>query len=408
MATQSTNILILGAGIGGYEIFRQLEKKLRHSKNKKKITIVDRNNYFTFAPLLHEVASGAVEPIHATLPLREVVYQTPHQFFQAEIQKIDPTTKTVQTSAGDITYDYCVMALGCGVNYYGVPGAKEFSYTVRTLPAAMNLRRAIIHKIEQSDTEIALTVVGGGYTGVEVIGQLAHLVDHDLKKLYPEKHIHLSLIQNAPSLVPALPVKAQKIIDKRLKKMNVTVLCNDAVKEVRKNSVVLNSGEQPSDFTIWCAGNFDDMTQLLPSDYCVKGRVPVTHFLNHEHSSTLYGVGDLIIASNVGEKNFYPQLAEAAYKEADYVAQHILATMRGKTLRPFNFHSVGTLMPIGDGFGLVIIGQMVFSGWVAWWIRRTVYVFFLPGWLHKIRLMFDWSLRLISFRYIVDIEGEQK
>lgn len=405
----TTDILILGAGIGGFETFRTLAKLLKRNGLKKTITIVDQNNYFTFAPLLHEVAAGAVEPGHAAFPLRELVYRTPHKFIRARLEKIIPLEKKALTSAGEITYDFCVVALGSGVNFYGTQGAKTFSYTVRTLTAAMALREALIKKVEGSDNTTAITVVGGGFTGVEVAGQLAHLVKHDLKKLFPEDTITVRLIQNGPTLVPMLPAKAQMLVTKRLAKIGVELLFDAKVSEVKKTSVALGTGELKSDFTIWCAGNENDMSLCIDNAYCERGRMPVTHFLNHPMNASLYGVGDIIRGNNIGQDNIsYPQLGEAAHKQGEYVAKHIFATLCNKKIKPFFFKSLGTLMPIGDGYGVVIAGPFIFAGWFAWWIRRTVYLLFMPGILRKLKIMIDWTLRIFGFRYIIDVERNKQ
>lgn len=400
-----TNILILGAGIGGYETFRTLNKELKRQGLKKIITIVDQNSYFTFTPLLHEVASGAVEAAHATIPVRELIYKTPHQFIKASVQKILPEENTVLTSVAAIHYDFCVVALGSGVNYFNIPGAQEFSYTVRTLTAALKLRQDLIQKIESCASDVSLAVVGGGYTGVEVAGQLQHLINIDFKKLYPEKNITLSILQNGPVLVPILPLDVQTAITKRLRKMGVKLLLNNGVKQVLQDAIILKDGSQlHSDMTIWCAGFSSIADSFMPAAQCERGRMGVTHHLTHAHYPNLYGVGDIICGHNVNSTELYPQLGEAAHKQGEYVAKHIIATLNGKKLKPFYFKSMGTVMPIGDGYGVVALAHLKLFGWFAWWIRRTVYVAFMPGWLRKIKIVVNWTLRLFGFSYILEVK----
>ncbi len=403
--TLKADIVILGAGIGGYETFRTLNRLLRRYGIKKQLTIVDQNNYFTFTPLLHEVASGAVEPTHATLPLQELVYDTPHRFLKATVKKIDPKKKIVETSAGSIGYEYCVVALGSMTNYYGVPGAEQNSYHTRSLSGAMILRHNLIEKLESNQTEIAITVVGGGFTGVEVAGQLAYFANHDLAKLYPQKKITFTLIQTIGTVVPMLPVNAQQLIIKRLKKMGVEILFNAAVKEVRPRSVLLTGTERRSDFTVWCAGFGNIAHCFLEESFCTNNHcVPTTPYLTHPAEPTLYAIGDVALVINQGDTKPIPQLGEAAYHEGRYVAKHLIATMRKKTMRPFQFKSKGTLMPIGDRYGIAVFGKIVVSGLFAWWLRRTVYLMFMPGILRKLKIVIDWTLHLFGFRYIIAVE----
>ncbi|MSU75318.1 MAG: hypothetical protein EXS55_02285 [Candidatus Magasanikbacteria bacterium] len=422
-----TDIVILGAGIGGYEAFRTLSRLLRRYNIKKQITIVDQNNYFTFTPLLHEVASGAVEPTHATLPLQELVYKTPHKFLKTTVTKINPVQKIVTTSAGLMSYEFCVVALGSTTNYYGVPGAEKNAYHTRSLAGAMILRHNLIEKLESSQPEINIMVVGGGFTGVEVAGQLAYFARHDLAKLYPEKKIAITLVQTIGTLVPQLPLKAQQIIFKRLKKMGVKILLNTAVKEVKEKLVVIEPFQQTSrdsstparafaqndspkkelvsDFTVWCAGFGNIANCFLEESFCATNHsIPTGPFLTHQTESSLYAIGDIAQVMNKNETKPLPQLGEVAYHEGRYVAEHIIATMRKKTLAPFYFKSKGTLMPIGDRYGVAIFGPVVISGLFAWWLRRTVYLMFMPGFLRKLKIVFDWTLHLFGFSYIIAVE----
>jgi NADH dehydrogenase len=123
---QHSDVVILGAGIGGFETFRELSKLFKRHGIHKTITIIDENDYFTFTPLLHEVATGSVLPSHATVPLRELTYNTPHRFLKASITALDPKTKTLTTSEGTITYDYCVMAIGSSFR-----GGESFCFWIK-------------------------------------------------------------------------------------------------------------------------------------------------------------------------------------------------------------------------------------------------------------------------------------
>lgn len=404
----SADVVILGAGIGGYETFRTLDTLFRRHGLNKKIIIIDRNNYFTFAPLLHEVASGSVEPTHAALPLRELVYGTPHAFLKADILSIDPTNKIVRTSAGDVHYTFCVTALGSTTNYFGTPGAEQFSYHVRTLEAAIKLRYDLIYRLEHNEPKTDIVVVGGGYTGVEVAAQIQQFIRADVARLYPEKKLSVTIIQTAPTLVPVLPIKAQKIITERLQRMGIRLMLNSRVKEVTQNSVLLADGTSLlSDLTIWCAGFANVADKILPADYSLPDcRLPTTNFLNHPKAPTLYAVGDIGHICNPGTDTPVPQLGEAAYDEGRYVAKHIVATLRGKIPGSFVFKSKGQLMPIGDWFGIGIFGTHVFSGRLMWWVRRTIYVNFIPGFVRKLKIILDWTLRIFGFSYIIIVESK--
>lgn len=409
-----TDILILGAGIGGYETFRTLAKELRRHGINKKITIVDQNNYFTFIPLMHEVAVGEVEPEHCTLALREIVAGTPHEFIKARVKKIDPKSKAVALECAEapqttISYDYCVVALGSAINYFDIPGAKDYTYHLRSLENALAFRNALINRYDSADKSITISVIGGGPTGVEAAGHIAHLVHGDLKRLYPHKPVTVRLIERGGELVTFFPKSAQALISKRLKKLGVELLLNTGVHKVEPDALALSSGATiESDLTLWAVGMRNLADDLFPPEFCTKGCILVTNNLMYGGLPTLYAVGDIAMCFDEKTDKRVPQLGEAAHKQGQYVGRHLAAVLRGKKIKPFSFTSKGSIMPIGENYGLMVRGKFVWAGFFMWWVRRTVYVWFMPGILRKIKIIVDWTLRLFGIADIITIENKQK
>lgn len=403
-----TDIVILGAGVGGYEAFRTLARHLKLHRLKKTITLIDRNNYFTFTPMLHEVASGSILPTHAAVAIRELIYKTPHQFLKATVKKIDPKKKLVETSCGKVYYDYCIVALGSETNFFNTPGAGTYTHDVRTLSAALQLQKDFARKLDEldQDNEFYITVVGGGFTGVEVAGQFSDLVNEEIKKLYPGKTIHIQIVHAGDTLVPQVSPAIQKKAEAKLKKEKVMIYFDCRAKEVTKNSVILDNGNTlVSDLTIWTAGFKNIGPHYLDEEFCEKDRIPVNQFLQHQKFHSLYAVGDNALFYNVNEDQPAPQLGEVAHRAGRYAARHIVSVLLNKPLhKPFHFKSHGILMPIGDWYGIAQVGPIVFSGWFAWWIRRTVYLLYMPGFIRKIRIVFDWTMHSFSFRNIINID----
>lgn len=406
-----TDVLILGAGIGGYETFRTLSKLMKRKGIKKKITIVDKNNYFTFIPMLHEVAAGSIEPTHCAVPLRELVHGTAHEFIKAEVKGIDPDAKIVATSEGRIAYDFCVVALGSGTNYFNIPGAGVYTHHVRDLNAAMALHNKIIDLLEDNSTKnINIVVAGGGFTGVEIAGQFYDLADKDVRHLYPRIRINISIIESRELLLKFMPDKVRKKITQRFKNQGINIYLNSRVKEVQKDCILLEDEKKiPSDLTIWTTGFENIANRFLPESYVENGRIPVGKYLNHPKADSLYAVGDIMFRKDPKSDIPYPQLAEAAHKEGEYVARHIVERLAGKKYRKsFIFKAKGTLMPIGDWYGVMVIGPFILFGPLAWWIRRTVYLFFMPGLIRKIKIAIDWTLHSFGFRYIIEMNSKKK
>lgn len=404
-----TDIAILGAGIGGFEAFRSLHRELCHTGIRKKILLIDKNDYFTFKPLLHEVVSGSVEPPHAILPLSEVIAGTAHGFLQTCVQKLKPLEKIVETDKGPVSYEYCILALGSEVNYFDIPGAKKFSHSVNSLPEALCLREALIKCLEEPTSAIFITIVGGGYTGVEVAGQIAYLARHEFAESYPQKHVAVSIVESGSTIAKTLPPRAQRKALVRLNKLGVQLHFNKTVQEVTKDTVALADGTSlPSHLTVWAAGIRNIAPEIIALEGCSleKGCLPVNDYLFCSTCPSLYAIGDIAYFCPPGGVSPAPQLGEAAHKEGEYVAKHIVAKLRGKKIKPFRFVSKGTIMPIGDHYGLVVLrNKVALSGLIAWWIRRFVYVVFMPGLKRKLKLMLDWSLPPFN---VVDIIKKRK
>ena len=404
-APRHADILILGAGIGGYETYRHLAAEFRRQGIKKIITLVDRHNYFTFTPLLHEVATGSVLETHATVPIRELIHHTPHRFIRAHVTKINPTKKIVTTSHGDITFDSCVIALGSNVNHFNVPGADEHTHHVRSLTDAIKLRQAIVGALEGDAPDINMVVVGGGATGVEVAGQLMHMHKKEVRALYPEKKFHISLVQNLPNLLSGLHPSLQQQANRVLTRGGVELCLNRTVKKIEKDRVVLDVGSLPSTITIWTAGFANVGIHYLAAEFCgPTGRILVDNTLQLHGHPGVYAIGDIVYACDPKTNQPYPQLGEFANRAGHYAATHILNSYRKKSTRIFSFSSQGTLIPIGEWYGLGRIAGITFSGRLAWWLRRTVYLLSIPGFNHKLRIASDWTLHGFDFHHLIDLK----
>ncbi|MBI2436483.1 MAG: NAD(P)/FAD-dependent oxidoreductase [Candidatus Magasanikbacteria bacterium] len=409
MATLKTDILILGAGIGGFETFRTLSKLLKRHNINKKITIVDENNYFTFVPMLHEVATGSIEPTHCAIPLRELIYKTPHEFINARVEYINPEKKQVTTHEGIIDYEFAVIALGSVTNYFNTPGAEQYTHNVRSLISALKLKYELLGQLNNTHKEeLNICIVGGGYTGVEIAGQLYDLALREVTQLYPHKKMSITLIHSGDTILNYMPKKVQDKVARRLEKKGVEILLNAKVSKVSNDAVVLADGKTlTSDLTIWTAGFENIGPHYMDPKYCCqKSRIQVTGELTMPDFPHTYALGDNAEILDPHTHIAYPQLAEAAHLEGRYLAHHILRTIHGKKNTRFVFHSKGTLMPVGDWYGVAQIGPFILFGKLAWWIRRTVYVMFMPGFWRKIRIVFDWTVHSFGFRHLINLKSD--
>jgi NADH:ubiquinone reductase (H+-translocating) len=406
MLKKKTDIVILGAGIAGYEAFYAIKRHLFMHRIKKKITLIDKNNYFTFTPMLHEVASGSVQSTHCAIPARECTYDTPHEFWQAKVKKVIPEKKLVKTSEGEIQYKYCVIALGSKTNYFGVKGARKHSFNVRSLVAASKLHQRFIELLEdKSKPVIDMAIVGGGATGVELAGQFDHLDDHDLKALYPEQEFNVKIVQAGDRILKFNHPKTQKAVIKKLKKDGVEVLLNSQVSEVTKNSVKTKDGRKiHSDITVWTAGFTNEGATYIDEKYCDRGLIKINENLQIPEHPEIFAIGDLALCINPDDETLYPKLGEIAHAQGAHLGGQFCRIFKKKPLKPFKHKLKGALIPIGDWWAAANLGKVHFSGRIAWWIRRTVYLAFIPGFLRKLRIVIDWTIHSLGFRHIVNID----
>lgn len=405
----NTDILILGGGIAGLETFHELKKRFKKNNINKEITIIDKNNYFTFTPLLHEIATGAVDPTHATLPLREVTYKSRHKFRQAEVEQIHPEEKTVDTSIGEISYERCVAALGSTINFCGVEGAKKFTHHVRTLKDALQLRNNVIKKLEDEPDELQINVVGGGYTGVELAAEFGQLKQDDFKKLYPQTDVEINIIDVNDNILSRMSEKVQNRVTERLKNLGINIIPKTSATKVTEDEVKLSNNETlANDITVWAAGFTTNASNLIDQKYLEKDRLPVNNHLQHRKEDTLYALGDIALVTGPKNEEVYPQLGEASHMEGIYAGRQVVADLqdKGKERDPFEFSSKGRLMPVGEWYGVAVfpwLNDFTLFGRLAWWMRRTAYLMFMPGIMKKLRIMCDWTIQAFSFRNLTEI-----
>jgi NADH dehydrogenase len=327
---------------------------------------------------------------------------------KACVEHIDPENKIVNTSEGVIAYEYAVIALGSITNYFNTPGAEKFSHNVRSLKSALKLKYDLLEQLDNTHTtDLHITIVGGGYTGVEVAGQLYDLALREVSKLYPRKKMQISLVHAGDSILTYMPKKVQAKVATRLEKKGVKILLNARVAEVEKKSVTLAEGEKlKSDLTIWTAGFENIGPCYLDKKYCCqKSKIQVTGELTIPGFSHTYALGDNAEILDPDTHIAYPQLAEAAHLEGRYLAHHLVKQINGKKTTRFIFKSKGTLMPVGDWYGVAQIGPFILFGKLAWWIRRTVYVMFMPGILRKLRIIADWTFHSFGFRHLINLKS---
>lgn len=406
------HIVILGAGFGGLHTYLRLRKYLR-KENLIKITIVNNYNYFLYVTMLHEAATGSVSRTAITQAIREIMRSNPYDaFYQGTVKKIDPIQKTVITDRGRVNYDILVVALGSKANFFNIPGASSYAFTLKTLSCAIKLRNHIINSFELASKETSLkkrrqllhfVIIGGGYTGVELAGQLADLLYKEFTVLYPEinkQEIRISLVAGSVSrILPQCGTYLSNKAIQKLKQLNIKVIFQTKAERVGENAVYLTNGTKLETSTaIWTGGVKPNSDNLLPKKYLdEQGYIKIKTTLQSSIDPNLFAIGD-IAAVTKQEGGPYPLLAQVAQVQGKHLAKNIYNLMRGRKLIPFRYFHKGDIIPIGDWFALADIMGVRFTGRLAWFLRRLVFLQNIFSWTDRIQTLFDWSIRIFKPR----------
>ncbi len=411
-----TQIVILGGGFGGIYTAMHLEKQLAHEPNVD-ITLVNRENFFLFTPMLHEVAASDLDITHIVNPIRKLLHRA--NFFEGDVEYIDLPNQRVGVSHGyephphELPYDHLVLALGSITNFFNLPGLEEHALTMKSLGDAIQVRNRMIANLEEASSECAVhgrepllsvVVAGGGFAGAETIAGINDFLRESVE-FYPnlsEEMLRIVLVHPGEVILPELGPKLGAYAQKKLAQRGVDIRTNTRVTGVTEHGVTLSDGSTiPSCTVIWTAGTSPN--PLLAALPCTKerGRVIVNEYMEVPEWPGVWALGDCALVPDRKTGMPYPPTAQHALREGKVLAHNITATLRGGQKKPFIFTALGQLAAIGKRTGVANILGMNFSGFLAWWLWRTIYLSKLPRLEKKLRVMMDWTLDLVFSKDLV-------
>lgn len=405
----STRILVLGGGFGGVHAAMHLEKALGGNSDVQ-ITLVSRDNFFLFTPMLHEVAASDLDITHIVSPIRTLLKRT--TVFVGDVESVDLERRQVVITHGferhshTLGYDQVVLALGCITNFYGLPGLEQRALTMKSLGDAIHLRNRVIATLEEGDTEcssggdglLTFVVAGGGFAGVETAAGINDFVREALRfypRISPER-IRMVLVHAGPVILPELGEKLGAYAQAKLGARGIEILTNAKVASVDAGGVTLADGRRiASRMVVWTAGTSPHpLIHDLPCGLD-RGRIVVDDTLAVPGWPGVWALGDCAVVPDKRTGKPHPPTAQHALREAKTVATNITALMHGRSPAPFAFRTIGQLAAIGRRTGVARIFGVNFSGFAAWWLWRTIYLSKLPRFEKKCRVAIDWTLDLI-------------
>ncbi len=398
-------IVIIGGGFAGINLARSFS-----TKDGFHITLVDRNNYNFFPPLLYQVATGFIEVSNISYPYRKLLHNKKHMSFRmGELLAVDAERKTVRLSTGEISYDYLVIATGTESNFFGMQNIKERAIPMKTVDDAIEMRNFLLQKSEEAtltkDADelrklTTIVVAGGGPTGVEVAGMLAEMRDNILRKDYPElgeKKFRIVLVDGAPVLLTPMSKRSQDYTLDTLLKMGVEVKLNKQVKDYANDKVIFADGESiETKLLFWTAGVTSSVFPGIPESSFGRGRrIIVDEFNAVAGLKDVYAIGDTCFqVSDPAFPEGHPQLAQVAIQQGKNLAKNFKAMQEAKVLKPFRYHDRGSMAIIGRSKATADLPKpkMNFTGWFAWVMWLFVHLFSLINYRNRIKTMYNWTV----------------
>lgn len=413
----SHRIVILGGGFGGVATAQRLEHLLAH-RPAVAVTLVSDSNFLLFTPMLAEVASGSLVPRHVAAPLRAACPRTTIR--RGTVESVDLEARSVQIRASPevatevIPYDQLVIAVGAVPAFHGLPGVGKRAFTLKTLADAMDLRDHVIGLLDRAENEshpdvrrrrLTFVVAGGGFAGVELVAELRDFV-HSALVYYPRirhKEARFFLIHSRDRILPELTESLGAYALERLRRRGIEFVLGARVSGANSDGVSLSDGASiPTETLVWTTGN--EPTPLVHSLVSLRGdRALVTdETLRVEGFDDIWAVGDCArIPDPDRQGQPFPPTAQHALRQGRRAAENIVAAMDARPLRPFRFRTLGMLVVLGHNTAAAEIRGFRFSGLLAWFLWRGIYLGKLPGFEKKLRVLIDWLLDLAFPRDIV-------
>jgi NADH:ubiquinone reductase (H+-translocating) len=397
-------VLIVGGGFAGYNAAETL-CKLTRDRDDVGVMVVNRENYFTFWPMLAGIISSDVQTHNVAQPLRRALIRLGASFRRADLDAVDPERRIVTAAGREFPYEHLILALGAEPAYFGIPGVEEHCISIRGIDAGERICNRVIERYEETtlegdvpESKLTFVIIGGGATGVEVASELHSLVHDLLVPDYPNINPHrvkIILVDANPEILKELDPALRRVARKKLADLHVEVLNNVKAKEVRAEKVILNDGREiATQNVIWTAGarasvKLDD----LPFPHDERKGLEVDRFMRVVGHENVWGIGDS--AATVDEKDeAVPPNAQAAVQEGVAVARNVLAVIDGEEPKPFRYRPVGQLVEMGSEFAVNEVMGIRFSGLIAALFWRATYLYKLESPNSRVRIAIDWLLDL--------------
>lgn len=406
--TDKKRIVIVGGGLGGLELAFKLVD------DDYQVVLIDKNNYHQFPPLIYQVASGGLEPSSISFPFRRLFQGKKDFFFRmAKVKSVNTDKKIINTTVGEIDYDYLVMAFGAKTNFFGNKDIEATTLPMKSVSEAMRLRNTILRNLELALTEedparkqalMNIVVVGGGASGVEIAGAVAEMKKNIIARDYPDldsSQMHIYLVNAVDRLLSAMDPVSSKRAERDLKELHVHIRQPQFATEYKDGILKTSAGlEIPTQTVIWVSGICANTVEGFPAESIGHaGRFLTDRFCRVKGVKDVYAIGDVSLVE--GDEEYplgHPQLAQVAMQQAKTVAKNFKAMSKGKELKPFKYKNLGVMATIGRNHAVAEISGKKFGGFPAWALWLVVHLRSILGVKNKTFILLNWVWNYINYK----------
>jgi NADH dehydrogenase len=408
-------IVIIGGGFAGVYTAKFIRRRLPADVQ---IILFSRENHVVFTPLLGNVVGSSINPMHVVWPVRQMLKNVNCR--TAAVTDIDLANNQVhyQTAANmpaTQKYSHLILACGSAVKLDIVPGMSAHGWPLKTMGDALVLRNHLIEILEQAQVEpdthhrkqlLSVVVVGGGFSGVEVAGEIHDLLTTSCR-YYSDvnrEDIRVTLLHRGPRLLPELPESLGEFTVAKMRARGIDVRLKSEAAAVTERAVLLKSGDEIPAATVVCtigsAPNPLLCSTGLPME---KNRLKVDGFFRCEGRDNVWALGDCALVPNAYDNQPSPPTAQFAVRQAKWLAKNLRAMQRGRPMQPFYFKPLGAFASIGSRRAVGMAFGLRVSGFPAWFLWRGIYLAKMPTFARKLQIAFDWFWQMLFPRDIVQL-----
>ena len=418
-------VLVVGGGFAGYTAAKALGE-LTKERDDVGTMVINKENFFTYWPMVAGIISSDVETKNVAQPLRRALIGTGASFRRAELESVDFEQKLVRATGGlEFPYDHLVLALGADPAFFGIPGVEEHCISMKGLADAEHIRNRMIERYEEvtlardehsekdreiPESKLTFVVIGGGSTGVEIASELHSLAHETLAPDYPNidpNKVHIILVDSNEEILKELDPALRRAARRHLEELEVEVINEVRAQEVTADHVVLDDGREiEAENVIWTAGNRASV-KIEDLDLPQKGEkgVETDEYMRVPGRENVWAIGDC--AANLDKDGeAVPPNAQAAVQEGEALAKNILAAIDGSDeLAPLEYKPMGQLVELGSKFAVNEVMGVKFKGLPAALFWRAAYLFKLESPENRARIAADWFLDLFFHPSVTQIRG---